>query len=284
MGIIRSTFDSAGEIYSILFADWLHIHFLIRTVIILLSLWLLIYLASQFFQYIFGPLVVLFYCHIILRAYNYLFVESVQEWIYIKYYSKDKPNFYNLYLRLCDKSHRNREMIEDAAYTEIIRRGRVRKVSLQAMIICGVTATLWAGAFGLHQEYAAPAVVLVEETATTDVYQDVDAYDSTYYDNTYYAYPEETTAYQPENITPDSLLILNEQGSEGTRLRNGPGITGYTVVEILWDNAVMQYLNLSVADHDVMGMYWLRVQTAGGSIGYISNQLVEIFSESQVLS
>ena len=305
MTLIRSTFDWWGELYSSWFADWLHVHFLIRTVLILLVLWLIIYVSAQLFQYVIAPLVILFYYHIIFRAWNYIFVESLHEWIYIRYHSKDKPNFNQLYLRLCDKVKKNRTVLSHNKYSGIIHRGRVRRITLQMMIMCGTAATLWVAAFGLHHEYAAPALAVIDNNITAGAdgggesgnytYSHAPADDAQHPAGTPgyspYApdyprippYPPTAETYAYGLIDPsafplgeDTILALNDHGSPGARLRNGPGIAGYTIIEILWDNAHMLFLNSYVPDPDVEGLYWLRVLSPSGTDGYISSQLVEV--------
>ena len=271
MTVIRSTFDWAGELYGIWFADWLHVHFLIRTVLILFVLFLIIYLSAQLIQYAIAPVIVLFFYHVIFRAVNFIFIETLQEWIYIRYHSKDKTNFSELYLRLCDKIKYNRMILTHTKYKGAVLRSR--KFALQLMIVCAVSATLWVSAFSLHYEYATPALVVINENPAEQINNPEE--DNTIYENDFT--PDEiiilptASADFPEN----SVFKLNELGNIGTRLYSGPGIIGQTILEILWDDALMTYLNENVPDDYVNGLYWLRVQSAGGTIGYISSQLVE---------
>lgn len=274
MNIMRTTFDQAGELYANLFADWLHIHFVIRTMLLLLAVWLIIFLAAQAFQYIVGPLLLLFYTHAILRAWNFLAIETVQEWLYIHYYSQYKPNFENLYLRLCDKAKKNRQILNYTKYTGILRRGKVRRVSLIAMVTSGVAATLWIGAFGIHLEYAAPAIAIVENINETEI--DIDEPPLIEQQDMVQVPHIMLTPETPTNWPENTLFTLNEQGRSGARLRNGPGISDYTVIEILWDDDQFVFLNAFVPDSDVVGLYWLHVQTPSGTDGYISSQLVEM--------
>jgi len=280
MNIIRTTFDNAGELYANLFADWLHINFVVRTILLLFALWLIIFLTAQLFQYVVGPLLVLFYTRTILRVWNFIVIETLQEWIYIRYYSQDKPNFANLYLRLCDKAKKNRQIIQYTKYTGILRRGKVRRVSLTAMIISGVAATLWVGAFGIHQEYAAPAIAILEITEAAEEPTDNPTDNPTEPEPAIQPHTAQLplvpqTPESPANWAENTLLTLNEQGRNGTRLRNGPGITDYTIIEILWDDDQFVYLNSFVPDSYVVGLYWLHVQTPSGTDGYVSSQLVE---------
>ena len=273
MQLIRTTFDNASELYANIFADWLHINFIIRTILLLFAVWLIIFLTAQLFQYVIGPLFLLFYIHIILRAWNFLIIETLQEWIYIRYYSQNKPNFENLYLNLCDKIKKNRQILKYTKYTGILHRGKVRRVSLTAMIISGVAATLWVGAFGIHQEYTAPVVVIIENIAEP-------AEDPSEPEPAAQPYTAQIpiiphTHDSPTDWPENTLLTLNDLGRNGTRLRNGPGITNYTVIEILWDDDQFMYLNSFVPDSDVVGLYWLHVQTPSGTDGYVSSQLVE---------
>lgn len=286
MTVIQSTFNRAGDLYGRWFADWLHVHFIIRTVILLFVLWLIIFLAAQLLRYLIAPMVLFVYYHIIFRAWNYVFVETPHEWIYIRYHSKDLPNFSALYLRLCDKVKRNRLILSHTKFKGLTMRSR--RFSAQVMIISAVAVTLWVSAFGLHHEYAVPAMVEVttpeintmEEPSTENGQESVQETPVTdepppqYYEEVHY-YP---TA--PENqITPadwqeNAILTLNEQGKQGARLRDGPGITGQTIIEILWDDVQLTYLNMYVPDLYVSGLFWLRVQSPGGAVGYISSQLV----------
>ena len=277
MTIIRTTFDHAGELYTRLFSDWLHINFIIRTILLLLIVWLLIYLGAQFFQYILAPLFMLFFYHVIFRVWNYFAVETPQEAMYIKY-SKNEEPFSERYLKLCDKVKRNRTTLNHAKYMGMIIRSR--KFTLRLMIFCLVVATLWISAFGLHQRYAAP--VMVQNGVHVDASDPNGPGDYPHEQDEPTEYPSQVT-YAAGHIDPSAweegeeiILHLNELGQPGARLRDGPGILGYSVIEILWEYDQMVYLHEFTPDPDVEGLYWLRVLSPSGTIGYISSQLVEV--------
>ena len=78
------------------------------------------------------------------------------------------------------------------------------------------------------------------------------------------------------HIDDDIILLLNELGRPGARLRDGPGILGNNIIEILWNDDQMRYLHSFYPDSDVQGLYWLRVLSPHGTEGYISSQLVEL--------
>jgi hypothetical protein len=279
MAVIRSTFDRVGDLYSRWFADWLHVHFLIRTVLILFVLFLIIYLSAQLIQYVIAPVILMLFYHVIFRAWNFLFIETPQEWIYIRYHSKDKTNFSELYLRLCDKIKYNRIVRSHTKYKGMVLRSR--KFAFRLIIICAVTATLWVSAFGLHHEYSAPAVTVISENngEETDIPEEIDILPE--------ALPNEPagienhlpTVQSTFHLQENSVLTLNELGSAGTRLYDGPGISGQTILEILWDDAEFIYQNENVPDEYVNGLFWLYVQSADGTMGYISSQLVEYEGE-----
>ena len=83
----------------------------------------------------------------------------------------------------------------------------------------------------------------------------------------------------PANIPPhtDVFFVLNEVGNSGARLRNAPSISQSTIIEIVWFDAVLEYLHQFVPDNEVRGLYWLRVRTPNGTDGYISSQLVTLY-------
>ena len=291
MNIIRTTFDWAGTLYSEWFADWLHVHFLIRTVLLLLAVWLIIFLSAQLLHYVIIPLALMAYYHGIFRAWNFLFVETPQEWLYLRYHSKDDHKHASLYSRLCDTVKKNRMILSHTKYNGMIY--RARKPATGLMVICLVTSTLWLSAFGLHQEYATPVLAIVDTgqapennepaapaPAENEEYPDENLIETEYEDIE--LEPEIPDTYPPGTVSPASwpldttiTLSLTEQGTQGARLRDGPGIAGNTVIEILWDDAQLTYLHTFVPDPYVNGLYWLRVRTSGGTEGYISSQLVE---------
>jgi hypothetical protein len=93
-------------------------------VLILLVLWLLLFLATQLIRFVIAPASLMFFYHVLFRAWNFIFVETPHEWIYIRYHSKDKPNFSALYLRLCDKVKNNRMILSHTKYKGMIMRSR----------------------------------------------------------------------------------------------------------------------------------------------------------------
>ena len=284
MTIIRTTFDRSNDLYVRLFGDWLHINFLIRTALLIIMLWLVTYVAAQLLRYVIAPIWLLFYYNVIFRAWNYFFVETPHEWIYIRYHSKDKPKFNRLYLHLCDKVKRNRTKLSHLKYAGFIR--RTKKITFRFMIICGVMSALWVASFGLHQEYAVPATgtgAVVATGAATDEGTHAGDYVTTPV-NTITAGSEEPLGNMAIDwLNPatwpaddDIVFALNQQGTQGTFLRNGPGITGYSVIEILWDNDQLVYLHNFEPDPYVAGLYWLYVLSPTGTDGFISSQLVYI--------
>jgi len=286
MTIIYSTFDRAGKLYNRWFNDWLHIHFIIRTVLLLLVIWLVIYIAAQLFQYIIAPVLLFIFYNAIFRPWNYFAVETPMEWIYIKYYSQDKQEHSGKYLRLCDKAKRNRKILSNLTYTALVR--RAKWFTLRAVIILGVVSTLWVAGFGLHKEYAEPVMVQNgndgQTAATTpeNTENENDIPEQPPADTATANHPTQAQAEQPPWLDPyfwpaseDIVLRLNELGQPGARLRDGPGIAGRTIIEILWQDDEMEFLHSYYPDQDVQGLYWLRVRSPHGTEGYIASQLVE---------
>jgi len=286
----RSSFEWAGDLYARWFADWLHVDFLIRTAILLLMMWLVIFVAALIFKYLLGPLVVMVYVNIIKRAWNFFFIETGQEWIYINYYSKGDPKFSNMYMRLCDKAKHNRAALSAAGYSSILRRGRVRKLGNSMMIAVGIIVTLWVGAFGLNQEYVMPAwgagvTPEVNDNNEPEDYEiDEPTDDENDEDNEQENNEESpTNIYTPGQISPGLFpqgehiifSLTEEAGSEGARLRDGPG-TDTTVIEMVFGYDLLVYLGYYVPDAGVDTLYWLRVRTSSGTEGYIASQLVEV--------
>ncbi|MCL1787143.1 MAG: SH3 domain-containing protein [Defluviitaleaceae bacterium] len=243
MEIFNTIFERFGAMYIRLFSDWLHINFLIRTVLLLLMVWLVIYVAAQIFQYIIAPGVLLL-CRYVARAAN------------------------------------------PSGYADMVH--RAKPLTLRLLIICAVASTLWVTAFGLHHEYAVPAMGLIEvaeaptevlyahyETPTNDIEMAVllepEPFD--YFEVIGLLACEGHPAVWPSDA--DIVFYLNEEGAEETRLRSGPGIENYRVIEILWDNDLLVYLHHFYPDADDDGLFWLRVLTPGGTIGYVSSHLVE---------
>lgn len=76
--------------------------------------------------------------------------------------------------------------------------------------------------------------------------------------------------------TVNVVLYLNETGANGTHIKNGPSLTHYSTIEILWDNAQLVYLHFFVPDADEAGVYWLHVLTPSGTEGYVDSRLVGV--------
>jgi len=252
-------------------------------------------MAVQFFHYVIAPLVLLFYYHVIFRFWNFLFVETPQEWIYIHYHSKDKPNFNDTYFKLCDKTRQNRLILSRSRYVDVIN--KTQKVATRLLAMFCVIATLWAMSFGLAHEYSMPVwreqvdignapqatphappmpspspTQIPVQTPNTNSNTNID---EPIIDNEVL---EEYGYLNPATISPGASVhfTLNESGASGARLRDAPSISQSTIIEIVWLDTVLLYLHQFVADDEVLGLYWLRVRTPSGTEGYISSQLVEI--------
>jgi len=283
MTFVRQTFDWAGSFYEDLFYDFLHINFVVRTILLLFMSWLIVYVFTQTLRYFIFPIILLFYFHVILRVWNYLFIETVQEWLYLKYYSNDEPNYSPFYLRLCDKAKKNRMTLNHSKYSGMVI--RAKRPTLQILIVFLTITTLWVFAFGIHQEYAVPVVLIPDSQNTNEFDNEYESNNEYNYDileayipDVYYEYLQSDVAgINPTEWLPDSNItfVLTELGQQGARLRNGPGITNTTVLEMLWDDTFLTYLHVFVPDEFVRGLYWLRVSTPSGNVGYISSQLIE---------
>jgi len=285
MGIIHSSFQRAEGLYEAWFAEWFHVHFFIRTVMVLLSMWLLVFLAAQLLRFVVMPCLLMFYYHVILRAWNFLFVETPHEWIYIKYHSQDNPKFGETYMRLCDKVKRNRYLLSHTKYRGLVL--KLRRPVAGFMVLCAVAVTFWAVAFGLHVEYVVPVSAVADAGGYENGRVNGGISGGIVNNNEisgYYTNGDEPTGEQPtENRTStiewreNSVFMLSPQGRTGARLHSGPGIEGHMVIEILWDDAALFYLNEYVADDLVRGKYWLLVETQNGMAGYISSHFVEVY-------
>lgn len=301
---MQQVFDQASQQYAIWFAEWLHIDFVIRTLIILLVLWGLLFVLVQVLQYVIFPIGVLIYRHVFFRAYHYLFIETPQEWLYIHYYAKDKPTFRTLYLRLTDKVKQNRLILNHTKYKGILHRGTVRRIAWVCVATIGVTATLWLTAFGLHHEYYVPALAGYrggEEPATTppvigentnntislpptdntsNELQENDDKNETPQESGQATPAPSDIIYPAGYINPQILsenvrLRLSPDALTGARLRDTPGFLG-TVIQMVWEDAELMYTGIYIDEPFVPGLYWLQVRSADELTGYIASHLVVV--------
>ena len=286
MNYVILALETVRGLYVRLFGDFLHVHFLIRTAFLLLMAWLIIVVCLKIFKYFVGPILVLLYYHVLFRFHNYLLVETPAEWIYIRYYSKDLPKHERAYLRLTDKSKKNRELLGELDYGMAIV--KVRKAERRFSYFLLSLSTLWIVAFGLYAEFFHP-IPETSENRTTVSGQAVDpgttvdtsgAVES--YLNENETNNENVVVYMPGTVNPagwdgDILLVLNEAGRGGAWLRNGPGISGFIVTQVLWGDVVLEYMEFYVPDDYVSGLYWLRVRAPNGNTGYLASSLVEVY-------
>lgn len=286
MSWFQSSFQRAEGLYSRLFGNWLHINFIVRTVLLVLMLWIIIYVATLAFKHIVGPFLAWIYINFLLRAWNFLVTETVQEWIYIHHYSKGSPRFSAMYLRLTDKIKHNHMVLSGDEENKALRRKRIRRFGNQAMIAAAVIAAMWVTAFGINQEYTAPAWVGSGDAGQSGT-QDNNPHDpdgeETNYETENGEAPTNGSAYTPGMVRPGQLpegaqisLVLTVEAREGARLRSGPGTADTVVIEMLWGDELLVYLGYYVADADVDTLYWMRVRSASGTIGYIGSHLVEL--------
>ena len=291
MGYLISALETVRGLYLRLFGDFLHVHFLIRTVFLLLMTWLVIVVSLKIFKFLVGPLLVLMFYHVFFRLHNYFFVETPAEWIYIRYYSRDLPTFERAYLRLTDKAKKNRDLLGELDYGMAIV--KVRKAERRFSYFLLTMSTLWIVAFGLYAEFFPPFSVNFESVATvsgqaTDSGSVQDSPEDAENGVSQYEVVNENIGgghgvYHPGTINPadwdldEVALILNESGREGAWLRNGPGISGFIVTQVLWGDVVLEYLHYYVPDYYVNGLYWLRIRTPDSNTGYLASSLVEVY-------
>ena len=291
MDYVIWAFETVRDLYVRLFGDFFHVHFLIRTVFLLMTVWLVIVVGFKIFKYFVGQLFVLMFYHGFFRFWNYMFVETPAEWIYIHYYSKDLPNLEGTYLRLTDKAKRNRELLGELDYGMAVV--KVRNAERRFSYFLLSLSTLWIVAFGLYTEFF-PPLPETPENGTVVGGQVEDPGLEQYI-------PGETeedvneneindvniggdiNVYLPGTIDPagwgtgEIRLVLNEAGRGGAWLRSGPGISGFFVIQVLWGDVILHYLGYYVPDDYVSGLYWLRVRTPDGNTGYLSSSLVEVY-------
>ena len=280
-------FDAVSELYIRFFGDFLHVHYLIRTVFLMLVVWLAVIVVMKLFKYIAGPSLLLFLYHMPYRLYNYLFVETPAEWLYITYYSKDIPKFEKAYFRLTQKAREIRELLQELDYGMAILKVKTLEKRLTYFLL--TTSTLWIMAFGLYLEFFPPPPAYVHESVVVDGSlvapgedppgSEADIYGEGDYDEQANGQP----GYIPGRINPALweggfvILVLNEEGRNGAWLRSGPGISGFIVTQVLWGDVRLVYDNFFVEDEYVQGLYWLRVTTPDGNTGYLSSSLVEVY-------
>lgn len=240
MTYIRSAFNRFGEFYNLIFYDWLHIHFIIRTAILLVVLWMIVYICAQVFRYLIAPAAL---------CVHHTVVNTAKRGRRARYYAYE-------------------------GYVDMVRRSG--KPAFRLMLICGIALTLPVLAFGLHREYATPAAAMPVDAHIAEgglpTYTPTPRENDTYAPHQYSGWPK-SAAWPPDM---EIILYLNELGRQGTRLRSGPGIAEYTVIEILWDNDLLVYLYSSHRDAYAEGLYWLRVLSPTGTEGYVSSELVGI--------
>jgi hypothetical protein len=285
MNTVQSVFNAISEWYGTVFYDWLYIHFVIRTLILLLVIWLAVFVGGQIYKYVLGPLLVLVWYHLLFRAWNYLFVETPMEWTYINYFSKDKPFLNAKYLRLCDRVKRNRNKMSHLSYKSIIIHGHVKRGAHRLIVTGMIAGTLWAAAFGLYYEFAydgpKPYVSSFAE-ATARPSEEPTATPEPTPPPTPVPTPEPTPAYVPPTLSPEEMfwigknvLYLNEFGVDGSNVRDKPDGLDSTVIEIVLGTAVLEYMDEYYEDPHTPSMYWIKVRTAAGTVGYVSNRLLQ---------
>ena len=271
---MRGLLESAAESYSVIFGDWLDIHYAARTLILILLACMIIYVCAQFIQYAALPLLILFFYHALYRAWNYCVTETFQEWIFIHYYSEDKPFLRNTYLRLCDRIKRNRLVLKHTRYSGIMYRGVVQKIAKRLMTVAMVISCLWILAFGLYNEFA---YGIDKDIITTGASGNGFAADETPDIPGDEAFPQtEPLVMNPATWPEEMELVftLNARGAGGSNIRDNPGVNSGTPVAVVNGDALLVYLNEYAFD-DSSGVYWLKVRAPSGVEGYISCTLLD---------
>jgi len=271
MDILYETFDRAGELYNQWFGNWLHIHSVVRIILLILGALLVVFVAAQIIKLIIVPILLMFYYHVIFRIWNYFMVETPQELMYIRNHSNDSLQHNKRYLKLCDKVKRNRTKLEHTKYRGMIY--RARRYAAGFMAVFGFIAIVWVVSFGLYRQEVLPA--MVTNVAETPPVTEPEAEPQTQPQETEYEQAEAAPHWLgTREWNPDESLVLylNETGQQGTRLRSGPGIANYSVIELLWDNDRLVYLHSYYPDEETPGLYWLRVLSPSGTEGYVSSK------------
>jgi len=274
-------------IYARLFADWLHINFIMRTVMLILMLWIIIILGALAFKYVIGPVLMRFYVNIILRAWNFLVVETIQEWIYIHHYSKGSPRLSGLYMRLTDRAKHNRALLAGGEENAALHQRRVRRLGNQMMIAACIIVAMWVVAFGINQEYTAPVwaagsdadeIAIQDDNHTGPQDSDTNGESDSNADIPPAAndIPGLVRPGQFPEGAQVNMALTSDAQREGARLRSAPGTADSIVIEMLWGNETLVYLGYYVADADVDTLYWLRVRSQSGEVGYIGSHLVVV--------
>jgi len=277
MEIINNLFIRMSTFYTSTFAEWMHVHYLLRTVILLLIVWLVLYLAANAFRLVVGPILLFFCYHLLFRAFNYLILETAQEWLFIKYHSKGSKRFARSYVRLTDTVYQNRKTLKSLTYLTLC--GKAWNGVFSLMVACMVSASLFVTALGLTIEF-------------TDIYREREVVSGPIQNIPPAIHPSITVPIElPSMEEPDEIpvsvfepptwaiepginLVLTEEGSAGTRLRDGPGIDEFTVIEILWGDVVLEYIGNFEAD-EAEGLFWMQVLTPVGNVGWVSHVLLD---------
>jgi hypothetical protein len=276
MAAIRDILEYSSGIYNHIFEEWLYIHFSIRTLILILVMWMLVYACAQVLQYLLVPLSILFIYHVLFRLWNYFFVETPQEWIYIRYFSQEKPFMRGMYARLCDRIKRNRQILGRVRYANILAPGTIQRATTRLMVVMMVLVTLWTAIFGLYGEYTSgrfmsflPRVEDIGEQAKDEPSP------PTGEEQENYALSEDFVM-DPATWPADATLIftLTAYGSGGSNIRDLPSVENGTPLEIVYGGVRLLYLHAYAPDENDADIFWLKVRAPSGVEGYVNETLL----------
>ena len=272
---VTNIFDWAVVYYREFMGDFMHYSFYMRTAFFVLLLGLFVVIGKYAIEYIIGPIIIFILFQVLFRAWNFFITETRQEWIYIRFYSKNDSRYNHKYLSLCDKINDNRRKMANMRYVEVFKRKNLRKLSRGIAIFVFIVVALWLGAFGI---YANNELTSSNELPSINVQTRPESNPPNIIlgDVPYFVIYGPSLAESPTWITDESrVLRLNSEGMIGSRLRSGPSFEYSYVIEILWGEQRMEFTGVFYTDDYVPDMYWLQVIAESGQIGYISSQLVE---------
>ncbi|MCL2708183.1 MAG: hypothetical protein FWF03_03605 [Defluviitaleaceae bacterium] len=278
----HAAYEKIAEAYNRVFADWLYIHYIPRTLLLLCLALTLAYIAVNAVRYVAAPFAAVVYFHMLLRLWNFFVTETAQEWLYVKYFSKGRQRFVRTYQKKCDSVKKNRKRMTNASYFKIIRRtgyiNAFRGLLVSALLVAGlmnVSVGLFVGyresvekieAASRKQPDPSPTIAPTPAPTEAPEPEELSAPDET----------ETELEIDPRRWGDGAELyfMLNEHGTDGANIRDLPSFRFGEIVDMVWGDMLLVYLNEFSRDVDNDDLFWLKVRIPSGTEGFISSLLL----------